>query len=200
MFEVISSIFSKKSKIQSLIEKTKSNVEKRNKEFSFDLLGRSLSLNPYPPRAFDFDFSPFIKDNIIKLKCIKDESSIPNLPNNLGIITADTTLLTDIALVATLRRYTPFIIIHKDIIISKYQILESLIYGADMIILDSSILDIKSFEILCNFAIFLGLRVVADSSIDATNNIFSNIDFILIDNLQVNIDNNKIALYLDKYL
>ncbi|RDU57589.1 hypothetical protein [Helicobacter sp. MIT 99-5507] len=197
MFEVISSVFSKKSKIESLIEKTKSNVEKRNKEFDFDLLGRSLSLNPYPPRAFDFDFSLFIKDDIIKLKCIKDESSISNLPNNLGLIIADTTSLKDISLIATLRRYTPFIIIHKDIIISKYQILESAIYGADMIILDSSILDFKSFEILFNFCIHLGIRVVVDSSIDIPSDIFSNIDFMMIDSLKTNIVTNKIAIYIE---
>ena len=195
MFEVISNFFSKKNHIKYLIEKTKINVEKRNKEFDFDLLGRSLSINPYQPRGFDFDFSIFIKDNILKLRSIKDESHISNLPNDLGLIVIDTTLSKDISLVATIRRYTPFIIIHKDIFISKYQILESLIYGADMIILDSAILDSNSFGILCDFALHLGLRVVGDS-IDSSD-IFSNVDFVMIDSPKTNIT-NKIAIYIEK--
>ena len=197
MFGIVSGIFSKKSKYKGLIEKTKINVEKRNEEFPFDLLGRSLSLNPYLPRAFDFDFSPFIQGNTIKLKCIKDESDISHLHDNLGLIIADTTLFKDISLIATLRRYSPFLIIHKDIIISKYQILESAIYGADMIVLDCAILDSKSLEILCSFATHLGLRVILDSSIDASGDILSSIDFIMIDSLKTNIAANKIAMYLE---
>lgn len=193
MFEKIARIFGDSKK--NLVEKTKINIEKRNDEFDFDLLGRSLSLNPYLPRAFDFDFSPFLQDNIIKTKRIKDLSRIYNLPSNLDFIVADTTLLKDISLVSTIRRHLPSLIIHKDIIISKYQILESLVYGADMIVLDSSILDYPSFKILFDFASHLGVRVVLDSSFCASNDILSLIDFVVIDNFKSNSD--KIGIYIE---
>lgn len=147
------------------------------------MFGRSLSINPYLPRAFDFDFLPFVSDNIMKLKSINNESDIPFLSNELGVIIADTTLLSDISLVATLRRYLPYLIIHKDIFISKYQILESAVYGADMIVLDASILDFTSFEILFNFASSLGLRVILDSIVCADDNMRSSLDFVMIDRL-----------------
>lgn len=105
------------------------------------------------------------------------------LSNELGVIIADTTLLSDISLVATLRRYLPYLIIHKDIFISKYQILESAVYGADMIVLDASILDFISFEILFNFASSLGLRVILDSIVCADDNMRSSLDFVMIDRL-----------------
>lgn len=52
-----------------------------------------------------------------------------------------------------------------------------------MIVLDASILDFTSFEILFNFASSLGLRVILDSIVCADDNMRSSLDFVMIDRL-----------------
>lgn len=85
-------------------------------------------------------------------------------PQNLAqnpqrVIVIDTTLQKDISLVADARAYAPFLIIHKDIFISKYQILEALVYGADCVALSPIILPQSSITELQNYAYHLGLEV-----------------------------------------
>lgn len=85
-------------------------------------------------------------------------------PQNLAqnpqrAIVIDTTLQKDISLVADARAYAPFLIIHKDIFISKYQILEALVYGADCVALSPIILPQSSLLELQNYAYHLGLEV-----------------------------------------
>ena len=82
----------------------------------------------------------------------------PNPPSQNAII-VDTTLQKNISLVADSRAYSPFLIIHKDIFISKYQILESLVYGADCVALSPIILPQSSLLELQNYAYHLGLEV-----------------------------------------
>ena len=43
--------------LDEIIEKTKQDLEKRKKEITLDLLGRSLSSNPFAPR----DVKPFLR-------------------------------------------------------------------------------------------------------------------------------------------
>ena len=81
----------------------------------------------------------------------------PNPTQNAIIV--DTTLQKNISLVADSRAYSPFLIIHKDIFISKYQILESLVYGADCVALSPIILPQSSLLELQNYAYHLGLEV-----------------------------------------
>lgn len=74
-------------------------------------------------------------------------------------IVVDTSLQKNISLVADARAYAPFLIIHKDIFISKYQILEALVYGADCVALSPIILPKSSIAELQNYAYHLGLEV-----------------------------------------
>lgn len=136
---------------------TKILVARRESQLDFGLLGRSLSCNPFAPRSFSVPFSA----NLTRIPTIKREKDLRTLnknPKNSAII-VDTSLQNDIALVANARHYTTFLIIHKDIFISKYQILESLCYGADCIILTSEILENESLEMLQNYAWRVGLSV-----------------------------------------
>lgn len=180
MFRKILNALSELSPL-SAVDTTKSIVEKRMNEVEFGTLGRSLSCNPLTPRAFSA-----LKNQ--KIECARELKDIEraqklyaqNLaqnPQNLGensqdsqnlaqnpqnpqhAIVIDTTLQKDISLVADARAYAPFLIIHKDIFISKYQILEALVYGADCVALSPIILPQSSLLELQNYAYHLGLEV-----------------------------------------
>lgn len=177
MFRKILNALSELSPL-SAVDTTKTIVEKRMKEVEFGTLGRSLSCNPLTPRAFSA-----LKNQ--KIECARELKDIEraqklytqNLaqnPQNLGenshdsqnlaqnpqhAIVIDTTLQKDISLVADARAYAPFLIIHKDIFISKYQILEALVYGADCVALSPIILPQSSLLELQNYAYHLGLEV-----------------------------------------
>ena len=165
----------------SAISTTKSIVEGRMREVEFGVLGRSLSCNPLTPRTFN----AVKNQKIERVKSLKDieriqkiyaqnlgqnlqnltQNPTQNLGQNLGqnptqnAIIVDTTLQKNISLVADSRAYSPFLIIHKDIFISKYQILESLVYGADCVALSPIILPQSSLLELQNYAYHLGLEV-----------------------------------------
>lgn len=176
MFRKILNALSELSPL-SAVDTTKSIVEKRMNEVEFGTLGRSLSCNPLTPRAF----SALKKQKIECARELKDIERAQKLyaqdsqnPQNLGenshdsqnlaqnpqrAIVIDTTLQKDISLVADARAYAPFLIIHKDIFISKYQILEALVYGADCVALSPIILPQSSLLELQNYAYHLGLEV-----------------------------------------
>ena len=186
MFRKILNALSELSPL-SAVDTTKTIVEKRMNEVEFGTLGRSLSCNPLTPRAFSalknqkIECARELKDIERAQKLYAQNSQnlgenyhdsqnlTQNLqnsqnPQNLAqnpqrAIVIDTTLQKDISLVADARAYAPFLIIHKDIFISKYQILEALVYGADCVALSPIILPQSSLLELQNYAYHLGLEV-----------------------------------------
>lgn len=227
--------------LESRVAKTKKSVIARQNELDFGVLGRSLSHNPYQPRAWGVEFggknlfakriySPKCLESLVEsrgkfveswaesvesnadsgaessAKCVEShtestesraqslesharftESHANSTPNpmdsviDLGrdstnstalpapdshefshnLVLIDTTLRDNFWLISFARRYCPHLIIHNDIVISKYQILESALYGADMIVLDSAILDDDELAYLRDFAAQLGMVSVA---------------------------------------
>ncbi|MGI0406588.1 hypothetical protein ACRE1U_04685 [Helicobacter himalayensis] len=59
-----------------------------------------------------------------------------------------------------LRRYTSLPIIHKSAFVSEYEILESALYGADCVLLESSLLSAKELKNLTLFALRLMLMPI----------------------------------------
>lgn len=160
--------FSMRFTMRFALNRTKILVSKRESQIDLGVLGRSLSCNPLMPR----DFSALPNFNATQIITIKRESDLYALnkiqsqsPQN-GAIIVDTSLQKDISLVANARCYTAFLIIHKDIFISKYQILESLVYGADCVVLSSDILSDESLDSLQNYAQHLGLSVATTNKND----------------------------------
>ncbi|MDL0080635.1 hypothetical protein NYG90_07830 [Helicobacter sp. XJK30-2] len=125
----------------------------------FDLLGRSLSYNPYPPRfkeifptldsprgvlvkGFVFDELESIiatlqtqRANIIVLDLARDSEANPSGEG--------------LECIGYLRHYTNALIVLKDSFIAPYQILQAVVYGADGIVLDR---DSKGHKELLEFA------------------------------------------------
>lgn len=138
------------------IAKVKSLVDSRIRQVDYGVLGRSLSCNPLMPRIFQnakLANAKYIR-NLHSLNIKADSSK-----DSKQIAIIDTTLQKDISLVADARHYSPFLLIHKDIFISQYQVLESLVFGADCVTLSPEILPMESLDFLQNYAYHLGLEV-----------------------------------------
>jgi len=103
--------------LDDIIKKTKEDLVKREKEFSLDWLGRSLAYNARQPRDVE---DPY---RII--------SEVKKASPSKGVIREDFSL----DYLAGIRRYVGIPLLRKDFIISKYQILEALVFGADFILL-----------------------------------------------------------------
>lgn len=194
MFKKIKSLIENK-KIKNTIIKTKQNVLKRSQEIDFDLLGRSLSCNPYLPRGVDSIYESnldSIHNEKLQTKIINSIQEAEGIESK--IIAINTILKNDLSLISNIRRYTPKLIIHYDLFISKYQILESAVYGADAIVLNSTILGEDSFLTLHNFATRLGLFIIAEIYDKKDLEIFMNLDiaFYRLMNLTLNTSLSRI--------
>jgi indole-3-glycerol phosphate synthase len=171
----------KKPKIlQEIIEKTREDVKKRQKEFSEDWLGKSLAFNNYVPR----DVKPFLTTSeddpyriIAEVKKASpskgviredfDPLSIAQAyerggANALSILTEPHYFQGNIEYLTGIRRYSSLPLLRKDFIVTKYQILEALIYGADFILLIAKALSRKELKELYEYALHLGLEVLVE--------------------------------------
>lgn len=191
------------------LENLQNSLQAREDFLPFDFLGRSLSYNPYMPRALVGDFA---REGKIAKKCsalnafeYDKLAFVANLDTQF--IRVDFSSLYELGPVTTdvfdcitqLRRYSEKLIIHNDIFLSQYQILESCIYGSDCVVLDPQILG-KELASMCEFATRLALiPIVKVSSIeDIKSAIFAKaqIFYIVSDfsNFIGSIPNSKIIL------
>ena len=128
--------------LDEIIEKTKQDLEKRKKEISLDLLGRTLSSNPYAPR----DVKPYLtstKEEPIRIiaevkkaspsKGIIKEDFDPILiaqaysnsgANAISVLTEPHYFQGNLEYLTAIRRYVPTPLLRKDFIVDKYQIVE----------------------------------------------------------------------------
>ncbi|RXJ82915.1 indole-3-glycerol phosphate synthase TrpC [Arcobacter cloacae] len=166
--------------LDEIIEKTKQDLEIRKKEISLDLLGRTLSSNPYMPR----DVKPYLtstKEEPIRIiaevkkaspsKGIIKEDFDPlliaqaysnNGANAISVLTEPHYFKGNLEYLTQIRRYVPTPLLRKDFIVDKYQIVEALVYGADFILLIAKSLSTKELKELYDYAIHLGLEVLVE--------------------------------------
>ncbi len=166
--------------LDEIIEKTKVDLEKRKKDLPLDLLGRTLSSNPYAPR----DVKPYLtstKEEPIRIiaevkkaspsKGIIKEDFDPlliaqeyskNGANAISVLTEPHYFKGELEYLAAIRRYVPTPLLRKDFIVDKYQIVEALVYGADFILLIAKALSTKDLKELYEYALHLGLEVLVE--------------------------------------
>ena len=166
--------------LDEIIERTKLDLEKRKKEISLDLLGRTLASNPYTPR----DVKPFLtstKEEPIRIiaevkkaspsKGIIKEDFDPiaiaqaysnSGANAISVLTEPHYFQGNLEYLTAIRRYVPTPLLRKDFIVDKYQIVEALVYGADFILLIAKALGTKELKELYDYAIHLGLEVLVE--------------------------------------
>ena len=166
--------------LDEIIEKTKQDLEIRKKEISFDLLGRTLSSNPYAPRDVK-SFLKSTKDEPVRIiaevkkaspsKGIIKEDFDPLViaqaysnsgANAISVLTEPHYFKGNLEYLTAIRRYVPTPLLRKDFIVDKYQIVEALVYGADFILLIAKALSTKELKELYDYAIHLGLEVLVE--------------------------------------
>ncbi len=184
--------------LESIIKKTKEKLEKRKKEFSFDWLGRSLAYNPYVPRDIKHYLTstkeePYriiaevkkaspskgvIREDFDPLKIAQEYEKAG--ANAISVLTEPFFFQGDLEYLTGIRRYVSTPLLRKDFIIDKYQLLESLVYGADFVLLIAKVLDKKELKELLNYTRHLGMEALVEihDKEDLTKAIFAGADII----------------------
>ncbi|WP_428023888.1 indole-3-glycerol phosphate synthase TrpC [Arcobacter sp.] len=166
--------------LDEINRRTLEDVEKRKKDLPLELLGRSLSSNPYAPR----DVKPYLtstKEEPIRIiaevkkaspsKGVIKEDFDPlliaqeyskNGANAISVLTEPHYFQGNLEYLTQIRRYVPTPLLRKDFILDKYQIVEALVYGADFILLIAKSLSTKDLKELYDYALHLGLEVLVE--------------------------------------
>jgi indole-3-glycerol phosphate synthase len=166
--------------LDEIIAKTKEDLEKRKSEIPFDMLGKSLAYNPYPPR----DVRPHLtstEENKYRIiaevkkaspsKGIIKEDFDPVLiakeyekgrADAISVLTEPHYFKGNLDYLTEIRRYVPTPLLRKDFIVDKYQILEAVVYGADFILLIAKALSKKELKELLEFSWHLGMEVLVE--------------------------------------
>lgn len=184
--------------LDEINKRTLEDVEKRKKELPLDLLGRSLSSNPYMPRDVK-SYLKSTKDEPIRIiaevkkaspsKGVIKENFDPlfiaseyskNGANAISVLTEPHYFQGNLDYLTQIRRYVPTPLLRKDFILDKYQIMEALVYGADFILLIAKSLSTKELKELYEYARHLGLEVLVEihDKEDLTKAIKSGADII----------------------
>jgi len=166
--------------LDEIIKKTREDVKKREIEFPTDWLGRSLAFNALQPR----DVKPYLTSTeddpyriIAEVKkaspskgviredfdpVVIAQSYSKNGASALSVLTEPHFFQGDIEYLAQIRRYSAVPLLRKDFIVTKYQVLEALVYGADFILLIAAALSRKELKELLEYALHLGLEVLVE--------------------------------------
>lgn len=166
--------------LDEIIEKTKEDLKEREKAFSMEWLGRSLAFNARAPR----DVIPFLTSTpdepfriISEVKKASPSKGIIREDfdpfaiaqgyerggaNAISVLTEPHFFKGDLEYLAGIRRYVSLPLLRKDFIVSKYQILEALVYGADFILLIAAALSRKELKELLDYTRHLGMEALVE--------------------------------------
>ncbi len=166
--------------LDEIIERTKLDLEKRKKEISLDLLGRTLDSKPYTPRDVKPCLTSTKEEPIRIIAEVKKASPSKGIikedfdpiaiaqaysnsgANAISVLTEPHFFQGNLEYLTAIRRYVPTPLLRKDFIVDKYQIVEALVYGADFILLIAKALGTKELKELYDYAIHLGLEVLVE--------------------------------------
>ncbi|TPH88001.1 indole-3-glycerol phosphate synthase [Helicobacter pylori] len=131
---------------------------------SYEMLGKSLSYNPYLPRVIpQTKDCVFVTPDEVLEKLLKENTHTECVVVNFkGLYEIGVPSVFDLEVLGLLRRHASSLIVHQDLFISHYQLLESLVQGSDGVILDEELLkeDLKG---MVEFAWRLGLSVFVET-------------------------------------
>ncbi len=147
-----------------ILENLQKSLALKEGMLSYEMLGKSLSYNPYLPRVI-----PQIKDCVFVTpdevlgKLLEENTRTECVVVNFkGLYEIGAPSVFDLEVLGLLRRHTSSLIVHQDLFISHYQLLESLVQGSDGVVLDEELLkeDLKG---MVEFAWRLGLSVFVET-------------------------------------
>ncbi len=204
--------------LNEIVEKTKKDVKEREKKFPEEWLGKSLAFNPYVPRDIKKFLTKSENEPIRIIAEIKKSSPSKGLiradfdpisiaqdyetggANMLSVLTEPHYFGGNIEYLTQVRRYSSLPILRKDFIVTKYQILEALVYGADAILLIAKALSRVELSDLHEYATHLGLAVLVEihDKNDLIKTVFAGAEIIGINHR--NLDTFEMDMNLTKNL
>ena len=184
--------------LDDIIAKTKADLEIREKEYTMDWLGKSLAFNARVPR----DVFPYLTSTeeepyriISEVKKASPSKGVIREDfdplaiaqgyerggaNAISVLTEPHFFQGDLEYLAGIRRYVSIPLLRKDFIVSKYQLLEALVYGADFVLLIAAALSRKDLKELLNYSRHLGMEPLVEvhDKADLTKAIYAGADII----------------------
>ena len=166
--------------LDDIIKKTKEDLQKRQKEMPLDWLGRSLAYNPYVPRDVKPHLTstkedPYriiaevkkaspskgvIREDFDPLKIAQDYEKAG--VNAISVLTEPHFFQGNLEYLTGIRRYVGTPLLRKDFIVSEYQLVEALVYGADFVLLIAKALSKKELKDLLNYTWHLGMNALVE--------------------------------------
>ena len=166
--------------LDEIIKITRADVEKREKDFPTEWLGKSLAFNALQPR----NVIPFLTSTendpykiIAEVKKASPSRGViredfdpvliaqsynKNGASAISVLTEPHYFQGNLEYLTQIRRYTNVPLLRKDFIVTKYQVLEALVYGADFILLIATALSRKELKELLEYALHLGMEVLVE--------------------------------------
>lgn len=184
--------------LDDIIAKTKEDLAIREKKYTMDWLGRSLAFNARAPRDVHSFLSSSEEEPYRIISEVKKASPSKGViredfdpiaiaqgyerggANAISVLTEPHFFQGDIEYLAGIRRYVGIPLLRKDFIVSKYQILEAMVYGADFILLIAAALSRKELKELLEYTRHLGMEALVEvhDKSDLTKAIFAGSDII----------------------
>ncbi|GAA9431768.1 hypothetical protein HpHA286_02470 [Helicobacter pylori] len=147
-----------------ILENLQKSLVLKEGMLSYEMLGKSLSYNPYLPRVISqIKDCVFVTPDEVLGKLLEENTRTECVVVNFkGLYEIGVPSVFDLEVLGLLRRHASSLIVHQDLFISHYQLLESLVQGSDGVILDEELLkeDLKG---MAEFAWRLGLSVFVET-------------------------------------
>lgn len=184
--------------LDDIIEKTKEDLAIRQSEYSLDWLGRSLAYNARAPRPVRehlraTEDEPYriiaeVKKASPSKGVIREDFDPLDIAqgyerggaNAISVLTEPHFFQGNLEYLSGIRRYASIPLLRKDFIVSKYQLVEALVYGADFVLLIAKALSRKELKELLEYTRHLGMEALVEihDKIDLTKAIFAGADII----------------------
>lgn len=184
--------------LDEIIKKTKEDLEKKKSEYSLDMMGMSLSHNPYAPRDVKKFLSKSDDDPLKIIAEVKKASPSKGViredfkpvdiaveyekggANAISVLTEPHYFQGNIEYISFIRRYVSIPLLRKDFIIDRYQLVEALVYGADFVLLIAKALSSKELKKLLEDTRILGMEALVEihDKDDLKKAIFAGADII----------------------
>ncbi|CAJ99356.1 beta/alpha barrel domain-containing protein [Helicobacter acinonychis] len=147
-----------------ILENLQKSLALKEGMLSYEMLGKSLSYNPYLPRVISKTKNyVFVTPSEVLEKLLQENTHTDCVIINFkGLYELGVPSVFDLEVLGLLRRHASSMIVQQDFFISHYQLLESLVQGTDGVILDEGLLkeDLKG---MIDFACRLGLSVFVET-------------------------------------
>lgn len=166
--------------LDDIIAKTREDLKKREKEYPLEWLGRSLAFNPFAPR----NVAPHLRSTpqnphriIAEVKKASPSKGVIRHDfdpiaiaqayerggaDAISVLTEPHYFQGSTEYLTQIRRYVGLPLLRKDFIVSKYQLVEALVYGADFVLLIAKALSRKDLKELLEYTWHLGMEALVE--------------------------------------